>query len=55
MAENIKAELKRLHRRKQLQYSLMENLECSANEASGDVSPSRSEKPLFTFKQVILF
>ncbi|KAF7285007.1 akirin [Rhynchophorus ferrugineus] len=52
MAENIKAELKRLHRRKQLQYSMMENSDCSGNETSGDVSPSRSEKPLFTFKQV---
>lgn len=51
MAENIKAELKRLQRRKQLHY-MMENSDSSGNEGPGDTSPSRSEKPLFTFKQV---
>ncbi|CAH1127845.1 unnamed protein product [Ceutorhynchus assimilis] len=51
MAENIKAELKRIQRRKQMQYSgMMENCDSSGSE-SGE-SPSRSEKPLFTFKQV---
>jgi len=52
MAENIKAELKRLQRRKQLQYNMMENSDSSGNEGPGDASPSRAEKPLFTFKQV---
>lgn len=51
MAENIKAELKRLQRRKQLQYSMMENSD-SGSEGSNDVLPSRAEKPIFTFKQV---
>lgn len=52
MAENIKAELKRLQRRKQLQYSMMENSDSSGNEGPSELSPSRSEKPIFTFKQV---
>lgn len=52
MAENIKAELKRLQRRKQLQYNMMENSDSSGSEGSNEVSPSRSEKPIFTFKQV---
>jgi len=52
MAENIKAELKRLQRRKQLQYSMMENSDSSGSEGPSESSPSRSEKPIFTFKQV---
>ncbi|XP_066138189.1 akirin [Euwallacea fornicatus] len=51
MAENIKAELKRFQRRKQLQCT-MDNSDSSGSEGIGDISPSRSEKPLFTFKQV---
>lgn len=54
MAANIKAELKRIQRRKQLQYRMdrMDNSDSSGSEGVGDVSPSRSDKPLFTFKQV---
>lgn len=52
MAENIKAELKRLQRRKQLQYSMMENSDGSSSGGENSESPSRSEKALFTFKQV---
>ncbi|KAJ8913511.1 hypothetical protein NQ315_017061 [Exocentrus adspersus] len=52
MAENIKAELKRLQRRKQLQYSMMENSDGSSSGGENAESPSRSEKALFTFKQV---
>ncbi|KAJ8975234.1 hypothetical protein NQ317_014665 [Molorchus minor] len=52
MAENIKAELKRLQRRKQLQYSMMENSDGSSSGGENQESPSRSEKALFTFKQV---
>jgi hypothetical protein len=48
MAANIKAELRRFQRRKQLQFS-----QNSDNESgSGSDSPSRSEKPVFTFKEV---
>lgn len=58
MAENIKAELRRLQRRKQLQYNMMDNSDSSGSEGvegtCGD-SQSRSEKPLFTFKQVRLW
>lgn len=52
MAENIKAELRRLHRRKQMQYS-MENSDGSSSGGENSESPSRSERALFTFKQVI--
>ncbi|KAJ8967823.1 hypothetical protein NQ314_002615 [Rhamnusium bicolor] len=52
MAENIKAELKRLQRRKQLQYSMMENSDGCSSGGENSESPSRSEKALFTFKQV---
>lgn len=52
MAENIKAELKRLQRRKQLQYSMMENSDGSSSGGENSELPSRSEKALFTFKQV---
>ncbi|KAJ8943374.1 hypothetical protein NQ318_002607 [Aromia moschata] len=52
MAENIKAELKRMQRRKQLQYSMMENSDGSSSGGENSESPSRSEKALFTFKQV---
>mgnify|MGYP005985215511 CR=1 FL=1 len=51
MAENIKAELRRLQRRKQLQYS-MENSDGSSSGGENTESPSRSERALFTFKQV---
>lgn len=52
MAANIRAELKRFQRRKQLQYGV-----CSDNSDSGSggelsESPHRAEKPIFTFKQV---
>ncbi|KAI4464955.1 hypothetical protein MML48_3g00007045 [Holotrichia oblita] len=52
MAANIRAEFKRLQRRKQLQFS------CSSDNSDGSSSGGettdspRSEKPLFTFKQV---
>lgn len=55
MAASIRAELKRLQRRRQLQYST--NADTSDGSSSGGEhtdSPSRSEKPLFTFKQVII-
>ncbi|KAL3281060.1 hypothetical protein HHI36_004284 [Cryptolaemus montrouzieri] len=48
MAENIKAELRRIQRRRELKYGAMEN----SDSSSGGESPSRSERPLFTFKQV---
>ncbi|XP_019867519.1 akirin isoform X2 [Aethina tumida] len=47
MAENIKAEIKRLQRRKQLQYSTVENSDGETVDTS-----SKSERALFTFKQV---
>ncbi|XP_060518284.1 akirin [Cylas formicarius] len=52
MAENIKAELKRLQRRKQLLHGVADNSDNSSPDAVGDSSPSRLDKPLFTFKQV---
>lgn len=51
MAESIKAELRRLHRRKQLQYS-MENSDGSNSGSETSETSSRSERALFTFKQV---
>lgn len=53
MAASIRAELKRFQRRKQLQYSC--NMDISDGSSSGSDnsdSPSRSDKPIFTFKQV---
>lgn len=51
MAENIRAELKRLQRRKQLVYS--SNLEHSDGSSSGgENSESPKERALFTFRQV---
>lgn len=51
MAANIRAELRRFQRRKQLQYgSNSDNDSGSGGEQSE--SPARSEKPVFTFKQV---
>ncbi|KAF2893530.1 hypothetical protein ILUMI_12641 [Ignelater luminosus] len=55
MAASIKAELKRLQRRKQLQYS--STVDNSDGSSSGgeqsESSPSRpKDRPLFTFKQV---
>ncbi|ENN78702.1 akirin [Dendroctonus ponderosae] len=52
MAENIKAEIKRLQKRKQLKFQTMDNSDSSGCEEQGSKSPSRSEKALFTFKQV---
>lgn len=53
MAANIRAELKRLQRRKQLQYSSqMENSDGSSSGGENSESPSRSERALFTFRQV---
>lgn len=58
MAASIKAELKRLQRRKQLQYS--STVDNSDGSSSGgeqsESSPSRpKDRPLFTFKQVCTF
>lgn len=52
MAANIRAEFKRLQRRKQLQFS--SNVDNSDGSSSGgeQTDSPRSEKPLFTFKQV---
>lgn len=52
MAENIKAELKRLQRRRELKYNSnrMENSDSSSSDNS-DSSP-HAERALFTFKQV---
>ncbi|VEN56367.1 unnamed protein product [Callosobruchus maculatus] len=51
LIDNLKAEIKRLQRRKQLHYSSMEMSD--GNSSGGECeSPSRSDKPLFTFKQV---
>lgn len=53
MAANIRAELKRFQRRRQLQYnSIAENSDGSSSGGELNDSPSRAEKPLFTFKQV---
>lgn len=66
MAQNIRDEIKRLHRRKQLPFSVcaIENMQDSESSGSemGSESPTRSispqsairnpEKGLFTFKQV---
>lgn len=53
MAANIRAELKRLQRRKQLQYSSqIENSDGSSSGSENSESPSRSERALFTFRQV---
>ncbi|XP_025834603.1 akirin [Agrilus planipennis] len=51
MAASIKAELKRLQRRKQLQFSC-DNSDGSSSGGETSESNSRPEKPLFTFKQV---
>lgn len=53
MAQNIRAELKRLQRRKQLQYSTtMENSDGSSSGGEASDSSPKSERALFTFKQV---
>lgn len=66
MAQNIRDEIKRLHRRKQLPFSVcaIENMQDSESSGSemGSESPTRPgspqsairnpEKGLFTFKQV---
>lgn len=51
LIDNLKAEIKRLQRRKQLQYNSMETSDGSSSGGECE-SPSRSDKPLFTFKQV---
>ncbi|XP_044752798.1 akirin [Coccinella septempunctata] len=48
MAESIKAELRKIQRRREMKYGNMDCSDCS----SGGESPSRSDIPLFTFKQV---
>lgn len=60
MAANLREEIRRLHRRKQIQYSAStsERMQDTSSEGSnsgseqGPESPSRSDKALFTFKQV---
>ncbi|CAH0556467.1 unnamed protein product [Brassicogethes aeneus] len=52
VAENIRAELKRRQRRKQLQYSMMENSDGSSSGGETAETPTRSDRALFTFKQV---
>ncbi|XP_022913558.1 akirin [Onthophagus taurus] len=51
MAANIHAEFKRLQRRKQLQFSCSSDAS-DGSSSGGEQTDSRSEKPLFTFKQV---
>lgn len=55
MAASIRAELKRFQRRKQLQYSCNMDTNSDGSSSGGEnseSSPSRSDKPIFTFKQV---
>ena len=59
MAHNIREEIRRLHRRKQLHYnhqSDSSDMEGPASPSSPSCSnvytPSTKEKPLFTFRQV---
>lgn len=60
MAARLREEIRRLHRRKQLHYSAnTERMQDTSSEGSSsgseqgpEVTPSRSEKALFTFKQV---
>lgn len=60
MAANLREEIRRLQRRKQIHYahSNSERMQDTSSEGSnsgseqGPESPSRSDKALFTFKQV---
>lgn len=60
MAANLREEIRRLHKRKQIQYtnSTTERMQDTSSEGSnsgseqGPESPARSDKALFTFKQV---
>lgn len=63
MAASLREEIRRLHRRKQIHYSssnsdrMQDTSSEGSNsgteqESSAPESPSRSEKALFTFKQV---
>lgn len=52
LIDNLKAEIKRLQRRKQLQYNNMETSDGSSSGGESCETPSRSDRPLFTFKQV---
>ncbi|XP_050516943.1 akirin [Diabrotica virgifera virgifera] len=52
LIDNLKTEIKRLQKRKQLQYNCMETSDGSSSGGESSESPSRSEKPLFTFRQV---
>lgn len=52
MAANIRAEFKRLQRRKQLQFSCNSDISDGSSSGGETTDPPRSEKPLFTFKQV---
>lgn len=61
MAANIREEIRRLHRRKQLYYNPQgdsSDMESTASPSSpscsnaGSSSSSSKEKPLFTFRQV---
>lgn len=54
LIDNLKAEIKRLQRRKQLQYNSMELSDGGSSGGESSESPTRSDKPLFTFKQVII-
>ncbi|XP_023026896.1 akirin [Leptinotarsa decemlineata] len=51
LIDNLKAEIKRLQRRKQLQYNTMETSDGGSSGGECSESP-RADKPLFTFKQV---
>ncbi|XP_031343106.1 akirin-like [Photinus pyralis] len=56
MAASIQAELKRLHRRKQLQYSAYASDGSSSGGEQVEGAPSRpKDRALFTFKQVGLY
>lgn len=60
MAANLREEIRRLHRRKQIQYAACssDRMQDTSSEGSnsgseqGPESPSRNDKALFTFKQV---
>lgn len=52
LIDNLKAEIKRLQKRKQLQYNSMETSDGSSSGGETCESTCRTERPLFTFKQV---
>lgn len=51
MAANLRAQFKRLQRRKQLQFTCSSD-NSEGNSSGGEQSDQRAEKPLFTFTQV---